>query len=945
MKRAPNFLVTFAAILTVLAGGVWAQDHPPGRIAYAVKFVCGISDETKDEGLVRGAYETGILIANPGTEPVGFQKSVTRALSYQQSGAVSALQRDEIAPGASIAVECNEIRQSLPARMTAQMRSGYLVIVAERALEVSSVYSARPRDGEVSGLVVRRITGRSLRCIPGFEPEGCSAEWTPFDPETDWPRGGPLGPPELQPQDCLPALRIQTDDTGQIVSIQQRQPGPGACVSEPRYCRVQDGQFVEVDSVAEATTPGCRAFATTVCQPIFGGDLPALCGSEPAGAQCETVTICPDPDDVPANAAQTADPEFPALPPLPPPGGATPNPNIAVDGTRAIWPCDWRRFQSWADSGIIAPVPVDNYNFAGLDNGASCMIGFDCQSGLCADPTDDDANDPNVCVDSSDTAAPNPYRWDFFKGNDRWNVEGGGGLNLADARIQGLFYPSMGYRATAGADYTLRYTAAGNGHELFHISAGVRLGNCLSEHGYNLRIDGNAESFDGFVLGAGGVFVEANGIGAQNHATPPALAQQCNDAFLTLRREEERTNQALWDALIAVALHNEYGPAADRTITSRSDAAAILATYRDQVDDHYLPALQAYQDVQPQASADAWAISILELDLGYGRSVARVEHHMGPFVLGAETDAVGKLGVEIAAKSKTDWSAPDNVPIIEPEVAAGVQTVPRASVWGYMSIYGGVDIFVASVTAGIQGELELAGLELPTVADFGIDRALVPIDTDAVAGCISVPAPGLAPAACINVPPALQPRVPPTGAQWRVPWGYNIAADGSYLDGRIEAFIRARILFIRRQWEKTLVSWEGLRRRYFEISDLLPACPATSVPGGACNGVGNAGCCLDTGEALSCDGGALAVEDSLGALCGGRLFDVAGTSLPVFGGVAVPIGEQRDMVYLPVLDDSILANPSPPAAPLDDLGQSLDSNIDNPARWDLVGGFCGEIPG
>jgi hypothetical protein len=241
----------------------------------------------------------------------------------------------------------------------------------------------------------------------------------------------------------------------------------------------------------------------------------------------------------------------------------------------------------------------------------------------------------------------------------------------------------------------------------------------------------------------------------------------------------------------------------------------------------------------------------------------------------------------------------------------------------------------------------LAGIELPTVADFGIDRAVIPIDTGAIAGCIPFPAPGLGGAACIPVPPALQPRVPPSGAQWRIPWGYNIAADGTYLDGRIEAFIRAEVLFglASRQWEKTLTAWEGLRRRYFEISDVLPACPAGSVAGGACNGVGGAGCCLDSGESLSCDGGSLQVEDSFAVFCGGRIFDVAGTTLPVFGGIAIPIGEQRDMVYLPVLDNSILDNPSPPAMDLDDLGDSLDSNIENPSRWDLTGGFCGTTPG
>ncbi len=939
--------------LVLVSTGAAAQDTLTGSSIYAASFLCGPSDETKQEGVGRGVYATMVQIYNPSSEPVAIAKRFVRALPFQSTADTSDTIEDSVPAGASLSVECDEIRGALELPLVEQYRVGTLLIAADAPLEVDVTYTARPHGGDVSAVDRLRLTAEPMPCVPTIDDSGCVAQWDPFDPGRDWPPGGPEGPPVMTPEECLPGLELSFDEDGNLLDVVERAPGDG-CIDEPRYCREVDGQFTEV-SLEEASQNSCEGFVTTVCQPLFGGTLPIACGSAPPLAECTAITVCPDENDIGGASAadQTADPSFPALQPLPPPTGPTPGTDLGTDGTRLIWPCVWDSVQARADSAFdiatnaanysqFSPVPAEPYNFVGLSLGEDCQLDRDCLSGTCGFQDELDAQ--QICLPGE--AADNPFDWGFQKGNDRWFIRGRGGLTDAHLRLQGLYYPSIGYSARAGAEYRIDYRADGLARELFEVRARVDLRNCSWSRDFDLQIDDQSESFDGIVLGAGGNFVEVGGLGSDSGATAPALRAQCEAALQTLRDEEEATNQAFWDALIAADLHNRYGPAGDRSITSRADASAILAAYRDRVQDGYLPALAAYEAVQPQASENAWVQSIIELDIGYSRAAQRIEHNIGPFRIGVELDVVGKIGFEATAKSKTDWTAPDAAPVIEPEIAAGVQVTPRAGLWTYMSLYSGLDILIATVTAGIQGEFLLVGVELPTIADFGLDRAVVPIDPGGFPANIPIPGSPLA----LPTPAGLagQPAlVPPTGAQWRGTWGYNIAGDGAWLDGRIKAFLRARFVFVTRQWNKTLVSWEGLRSRFFSITPSLPDCGAAVQPGNQCGAIPATGCCLPDGRGLSCgNGGTVEVSDPLGATCGGRMFDASGTviagTLPGFGMTGLPLGEQRNGPFFAAMPDTLLTNPSPNPVPFDDLGEEFNDNIDDPERWELLG-FCGTI--
>ena len=160
------------AIVLVVPPFAGGQERPnpstaEARYAYAAKFVCGASDESFQEGVVTGVHATAINLHNPSvTNPVVFFKSISRALPYQTPGAVTGFERGVLEPNQSIEVECNEIRQRLPAQMTRQFRTGFVVIRASAELDVVAVYTSRPAESGVSTIDVETIPGKPLAQDP-----------------------------------------------------------------------------------------------------------------------------------------------------------------------------------------------------------------------------------------------------------------------------------------------------------------------------------------------------------------------------------------------------------------------------------------------------------------------------------------------------------------------------------------------------------------------------------------------------------------------------------------------------------------------------------------------------------------------------------------------------------------------------------------------------------
>jgi hypothetical protein len=157
---------------------VWAQAWDPpdvpiaARFLYPVGFICGRASEAFQEGVVTGRYSTVVHVVNPGSAPVAFAKTVRRALPYQAGLPPAAYQADRLDPGAAMAIECEEIRQSLPASMSASFRTGYLGLLSDRPLNVGVTYSAGPRDGEISTADTETIRGQVFCGLGRLDAEG-----------------------------------------------------------------------------------------------------------------------------------------------------------------------------------------------------------------------------------------------------------------------------------------------------------------------------------------------------------------------------------------------------------------------------------------------------------------------------------------------------------------------------------------------------------------------------------------------------------------------------------------------------------------------------------------------------------------------------------------------------------------------------------------------------
>ncbi len=134
---------------------------------YPVSVLCGDATESFQEGVVTGSYKTALNVFNPSPrERASIRVEIARSLPYQSSGAQSALPGTDLAPLAAMEIECDQIRNALPLPGTAQFRTGYLIVFASRDVEVTAVYSGRPRGSEVASVDVLKIEARRP-CGPG----------------------------------------------------------------------------------------------------------------------------------------------------------------------------------------------------------------------------------------------------------------------------------------------------------------------------------------------------------------------------------------------------------------------------------------------------------------------------------------------------------------------------------------------------------------------------------------------------------------------------------------------------------------------------------------------------------------------------------------------------------------------------------------------------------
>lgn len=140
--------------------------EPYARYQYAVKFVCGTSDENPLQ-VVKGTYASAVNVHNPSlSQSVTFIKKVAVAFSEQRPGPITPWFKAYLEPDQAFEIDCPDVRKLLSATPTPTpipaFIKGFVVILTPMPLDVTAVYTARPTDGQVSTMDIEVVEPRVM---------------------------------------------------------------------------------------------------------------------------------------------------------------------------------------------------------------------------------------------------------------------------------------------------------------------------------------------------------------------------------------------------------------------------------------------------------------------------------------------------------------------------------------------------------------------------------------------------------------------------------------------------------------------------------------------------------------------------------------------------------------------------------------------------------------
>jgi hypothetical protein len=136
-----------------------ATATPRHRYQYAVKFLCtsnvpGTSQTTT--AVLPGVYQTAVNIHNPNSQVARFRKKLA-----DRHGQITPFLDGQLKPDEATSIDCSQVQSfGIP---FIHGFEGFLVIESTLSLDVTAVYTAGPRGGEVASLDVERVPERRLR--------------------------------------------------------------------------------------------------------------------------------------------------------------------------------------------------------------------------------------------------------------------------------------------------------------------------------------------------------------------------------------------------------------------------------------------------------------------------------------------------------------------------------------------------------------------------------------------------------------------------------------------------------------------------------------------------------------------------------------------------------------------------------------------------------------
>ena len=128
------------------------------KFQYAAKVVCtsdipGTSQTSA--AVLPGIYETAVNIHNPNDDTIKFRKKIA------VQGQITDFMFGELGPDEVTRVTCREMVQDFGVTFIHGVE-GYLIIESTQSLDVTAVYTAGKRGGEVEGIDVEHVPERRI---------------------------------------------------------------------------------------------------------------------------------------------------------------------------------------------------------------------------------------------------------------------------------------------------------------------------------------------------------------------------------------------------------------------------------------------------------------------------------------------------------------------------------------------------------------------------------------------------------------------------------------------------------------------------------------------------------------------------------------------------------------------------------------------------------------
>ncbi len=172
--------------MTALAGllllgnaiGVWSPDDGQAaslKVAYqyAVKVTCSLLGPVNDGELANGVYRTVINVHNPNENRVAVAAKVVLPQPVGASPSdlnVTPFKQNIVGPNAGIQFTCGTVAgffcpidlNGAPVCIDFAYIDGFVVLYSPAELDVTAVYTARPREGEVTTMDVEQSQARKI---------------------------------------------------------------------------------------------------------------------------------------------------------------------------------------------------------------------------------------------------------------------------------------------------------------------------------------------------------------------------------------------------------------------------------------------------------------------------------------------------------------------------------------------------------------------------------------------------------------------------------------------------------------------------------------------------------------------------------------------------------------------------------------------------------------